>query len=180
MEGTKFGYQVIYSRRKTVVIQIRNAEVIVRCPYGTKDSIIEEFVKSKSLWVQKNLEEQYRASRLPKYTEAQIAELKAAAKIDLRQRVEKYAPIVGVSYSKISIRHQKSRWGSCSSKGSLSFNCLLMLAPEAVRDYVVVHELCHRRQMNHSAVFWAEVARVLPEYKQSRQWLKNSGKQIIR
>lgn len=180
MEGTNFDYQVIYSRRKTIAIQIRNAEVIVRCPYGTKDSIIENFVNDKSLWVQKNLVEQYRASRVPKYTEAQIAELKAAAKIDLQQRVEKFAPIVGVSYSKITIRHQKSRWGSCSSKGGLSFNCLLMLAPEAVRDYVVVHELCHRRQMNHSELFWAEVARVLPEYKQCKEWLKNSGKQIIR
>ena len=180
MKDTNFGYQVIYSRRKTMAIQIRNAEVIVRCPYGTKDSIIEAFVKSKSLWIQQNRNEQYLVSQLPKYTEAQIKELKAAAKIDLQQRVEKYAPVVGVSYSKITIRQQKSRWGSCSSKGSLSFNCLLMLAPEAVRDYVVVHELCHRRQMNHSALFWAEVARVLPEYKQYRKWLKDSGKHIIR
>ena len=180
MKDTNFGYQVIYSRRKTMAIQIRNAEVIVRCPYGTKDSMIEAFVMSKSLWIQQNLKEQYQTSQLPKYTEAQIKEFKAAAKIDLQQRVEKYAPIVAVSYSAITIRHQKSRWGSCSGKGNLSFNCLLMLAPEAVRDYVVVHELCHRKQMNHSPAFWAEVAKALPEYKQYRKWLKDNGKRIIR
>ena len=69
-------------------------------------------------------------------------------------RVKYYADIIGVTYGKITIRNQKTRWGSCSSKGNLNFNCLLMLMPPEVIDYVVVHELCHRKQMNHSKAFW--------------------------
>ena len=82
-------------------------------------------------------------------------------------RVEYFARIIGVTYGNITIRNQKTRWGSCSSKGNLNFNCLLMLAPPEVLDYVVVHELCHRKQMNHSKAFWTEVENVFPDYKKS-------------
>jgi predicted metal-dependent hydrolase len=96
------------------------------------------------------------------------------------QRVAHYAPLIGVTYGRITIRNQRSKWGSCSSKGNLNFNCLLMLCPPEVRDYIVVHELCHRKQMNHSPAFWAEVARVLPEYKSREAWLKANGPSILR
>lgn len=101
------------------------------------------------------------------------------ALVDIPQRVRMFAPIVGVEYGRITIRMQKSRWGSCSSKGNLNFNCLLMAMPEEVRDYVVVHELCHRKQMNHSDKFWAEVEKVLPDYKVSRKWLRDNGEEIM-
>lgn len=101
------------------------------------------------------------------------------ALVDIPQRVKKFAPIVGVEYGRITIRMQKSRWGSCSSKGNLNFNCLLMAMPEEIRDYVVVHELCHRKQMNHSDKFWAEVEKVLPDYKASRKWLRDNGEEIM-
>ena len=95
------------------------------------------------------------------------------------ERVEYFAKVIGVTYGKITIRNQKTRWGSCSSKGNLNFNCLLMLAPSEVLDYVVVHELCHRKQMNHSKAFWLEVEKVLPIYKEVRKWLKEEGSQMI-
>ena len=69
--------------------------------------------------------------------------------------------------------------GSCSSRGNLNFNCLLMLAPPEVLDYVVVHELAHRKQMNHSALFWQEVARECPDYKKSLRWLKDGGGALL-
>ena len=94
-------------------------------------------------------------------------------------RVEYFARIIGVTYGNITIRNQKTRWGSCSSKGNLNFNCLLMFAPPEVLDYVVVHELCHRKQMNHSKAFWAEVEKVFPDYKKSIKWLKEEGSQIM-
>ena len=84
-----------------------------------------------------------------------------------------------MTYDRITIRRQHSRWGSCSSKGNLNFNCLLALVPEAVLDYIIVHELCHRRHMNHSPVFWAEVARLLPDYPQARTWLRDKGGALI-
>ena len=102
-------------------------------------------------------------------------ELADKALIVIPERVKEYAPKVGVTYGRITIRNQRTRWGSCSSKGNLNFNCLLMLFPDEVIDYVVVHELCHRKHMNHSAAFYAEVARVFPEYRKYQKWLKENG-----
>ena len=95
------------------------------------------------------------------------------------KRVAHYAARMGVTYGRITIRHQRTRWGSCSSNGNLNFNCLLMLAPPEVLDYVVVHELCHRKYMNHSKQFWAEVAKVMPDYKKCERWLKEEGSLLI-
>jgi predicted metal-dependent hydrolase len=96
------------------------------------------------------------------------------------ERAAHFAPLVGVQYGRITIRNQKTRWGSCSSKGNLNFNCLLMLAPPEVLDYVIVHELCHRKEMNHSPRFWSEVAKVIPDYKKHEKWLKTEGTRLMR
>ena len=98
----------------------------------------------------------------------------------LPERIARFAPLVGVSYGRVTVRPMRSRWGSCSSDGSLSFNCLLSRCPAEVADYVVVHELCHRKEMNHSPRFWAEVARILPDYARQRTWLKENGGDLIR
>lgn len=105
--------------------------------------------------------------------------IKKSARKDLTARVEYFAPIIGVKYNRIAIRCQKTRWGSCSSKQNLNFNCLLMMAPEEVRNYVVIHELCHLKQMNHSRLFWAEVEKAMPDYKKWRKWLKDNGRYIM-
>jgi hypothetical protein len=116
---------------------------------------------------------------MPKFTTEELKALKKAAAEKIPERVKFFAPIVGADYGKITIRSQRTRWGSCSARGDLSFNCLLMLCPGDVLDYVVVHELCHRKQMNHSAAFWSEVERVLPDYKSRRKWLKDNGGGLI-
>ena len=105
--------------------------------------------------------------------------MKDEAKRVIPDRVKYYAGIMGVTFGKITIKNQKTRWGSCSSKGNLNFNCLLMLTPDKVRDYVVIHELCHLKQMNHSKMFWAEVEKVMPDYKVYRQWLSRNGNMLI-
>ena len=86
---------------------------------------------------------------------------------------------MGLRYGNITIKNQLTRWGSCSSLNNLNFNCILMLTPEIIRDYVVVHELCHLKEMNHSKKFWAEVANVMPEYKIYEKWLKENGGALI-
>ena len=98
------------------------------------------------------------------FDEEELRCLVKEARRRFTERAAYYAPLVGVSYERIAIRRQRTKWGSCSSKGNLNFNCLLALAPPAVLDYVVVHELCHRKEMNHAPRFWAEVRRILPDY----------------
>ena len=88
------------------------------------------------------------------------------------ERVEYYAELMGVSYGRITIREQKTRWGSCSCKGNLNFNWKLMLMPPEILDYVVVHELAHRKEMNHSRDFWKIVEQVLPDYQERRKRLR--------
>ena len=95
------------------------------------------------------------------------------------ERTAYFAEKIGVSYGRITLRQQKTRWGSCSANGNLNFNWLLILAPPEVLDYVVVHELCHRRQMNHSQAFWNEVSAVLPGYKEQKKWLKDNGWKLM-
>ena len=109
----------------------------------------------------------------------EITELKAKAKEELLAIVKKYASLMGVTYNRITIRHQKTRWGSCTKTGNLSFNCLLMKMPENVRDYVIIHELAHRKELNHSTKFWAIVAEYCPWYKEAKLWLKENGNKLM-
>ena len=171
-------YRLVRSSRKTIAIQIMpNGEVVVRAPKRMPKAAIEAFFWENRDWVEKHLAKQ--TPPLPAFTDAQIRSLTQKAKLVIPERVAYYAPIVGVTYGKITIRSQRTRWGSCSSHGNLNFNCLLMLAPENVMDYVVVHELCHRKEMNHSSKFWAEVERVLPDYRQCRHWLKENAQTLM-
>ena len=108
-----------------------------------------------------------------------IRKLADQASVVIPKRVEYFAEKIPVTYGRITIRNQKTRWGSCSGKGNLNFNCLLMLAPPEVLDYVVVHELCHRKEMNHSERFWREVENILPDYRERKKWLKENGGRLI-
>lgn len=176
--------EVRRSNRKTMTIEVtKDAKVLVRAPYRMPTSEIQRFVNEKSDWIEKNiqkiLEKQQEISELESLTMEQIRELAEQALEVIPQRVAYYAQLIGVTYGKITIRNQKTRWGSCSGKGNLNFNCLLMLTPPEVQDYVVVHELCHRKEMNHSQRFWNEVEKVLPDYRDRRKWLKENGGRII-
>ncbi len=177
-----YKYELIRSNRTTIALQIKgDGRIIVRAPLRMAARDIQRFVDSKAAWIEKHLAiiQQRKNPVEAAFTLEQLQQLADAAKSDLPQRVARFAAIVGVTYGRITIRAQKSRWGSCSGKGNLNFNCLLMLCPEDVRDYVVVHELCHRKELNHSPRFWAEVEKVLPGYKVQRKWLKDNGGGLI-
>ena len=173
-------YRLIRSSRKTVAIQITPAgEVLLRCPRRMSVKEAEAFLERKRAWVGKHLEKLARQPAEVPLSEEAVKALARQAAEDIPKRVARFAAAMGVEYGRITIRSQRTRWGSCSAKGNLNFNCLLMLCPEEVRDYVVVHELCHRRQLNHSPRFWAEVERILPAYPQQRRWLKEHGGSLI-
>jgi predicted metal-dependent hydrolase len=93
----------------------------------------------------------------------------------IKDRIDNYASKIGVYPKKVTIREQNTRWGSCSSKGNINLNRKLVMAPSKVIDYVIVHELCHMREMNHSKNFWNIVSEVCPDFKESQKWLKDNG-----
>ena len=115
----------------------------------------------------------------PPLSESELNCLYAEAQKVIPPIVRHYAGIMGVLFGRITIRCQKTRWGSCSSKNNLNFNCLLMLMTPYEIEYVVVHELAHLKELNHSPAFWAEVERVLPDYAERRRSLKEKGEQIM-
>jgi len=173
-------YRLIRSNRRTVSIQITpQGEVVVRCPRRAPAGRIQAFVESKRGWIEKNLAKLAEKTRMPALSAEELQALADQAARYIPERTAYFAPKVGVRYGRVTIRSQRTRWGSCSAQGNLNFNCLLMLAPRDVLDYVVVHELCHRKQMNHAPEFWAEVERVLPQYKNCRKWLKENGNALI-
>lgn len=179
--------KIIRSNRKTVAIQINNdLSVTVRAPKKATKKDIEKILRDKEPWIQKHMEQvkntmkKYEEKGYKRLTDEQVYELAKQALEYIPRRVEYFANIMGVDYKKITIRNQKTRWGSCSQKGNLNFNCLLMLMPPEVIDYVVVHELCHRKEMNHSKQFWNEVEKILPYYKEAVMWLKSEGSLIAR
>ncbi len=170
-------YQIIRSSRKTLSIEVtRDGRVLARAPYRFPERDIERFIREKEERIKKRIEmiHDIRDSVQP-LTKEEIKDLARSAKKTIPERVNFYAKQMGVTFGRITIRHQKTRWGSCSDDGNLNFNCLLMLAPAEVLDYVVVHELCHLKELNHSGSFWEEVERVMPGYRKPAQWLEENG-----
>lgn len=180
--------KIIRSNRRTIAVEIkRDLRVIVRAPVWMKQADIEKFIKEKTPWIYKHLElmkarnaVKAEEGEIKAFTEEEIRALGEQALTVIPPKVEALAQVLGVSYGKITIRNQRTRWGSCSSKGNLNFNCLLMLCPDDVVEYVIIHELCHRKHMNHSKEFWATVETYCPDYKKRKAWLKENGNKWIR
>lgn len=175
--------EIIRSCRKTVSIQIRpNGAVVFRAPMGMPEEEIRRVLQEKQNWIKAHREKaminQKHAVQSP-LTAEDLRSLAQEAAAALPPVVKEYAARMGVNYGRVTIRNQVSRWGSCSASGNLNFNCLLMLAPPEVREYVVVHELAHRRHMDHSAAFWQEVEDVMPNYREQVRWLKENGGELI-
>lgn len=184
MKIGEYNVEVRRSKRKSATIKITaDMQIVVFVPLYVSDNEIEKMVISKSKWidehmlkVQSTIDER---SKLEKITFEQVKELADQAVEYIPKRVKYYAEKENFVYNKITIKNLVSRWGSCSTKGNLNFNCLLMLTPDYVIDYIVVHELCHLREMNHSEKFWAEVEKIMPDYQRAELWLKQSGGNLI-
>jgi predicted metal-dependent hydrolase len=166
--------EIIRSNRRTLALQITaDGRVVARAPLHISDRDILRFAESRAAWIDAHLARRKAAGNaVQPFTVEEMKAMAERARIVIPRRVAYYAPLVGVSVGRITLRFQRTRWGSCSVKGNLSFNAVLAAMDAELLDYVVVHELCHRRQMNHSPRFWAEVARVCPDWRRRRDELK--------
>ncbi len=169
-------YEWIRSGRKTIAIQVKpDGRIVVRSPYRVSRKQVERFLEEKSQWIKTQQEKLRKGEEAKREITDEMRKRGVRMAMELiPERVRYYADIMGISYGRITIREQKTRWGSCSSKGNLNFNWKLMLMPEGVLDYVVVHELAHRIEMNHSKAFWAVVEQVLPDYRKRKALLRET------
>lgn len=162
--------KIIKSFRKTLTLKVdRTWELIIKAPYFTTKRRIEDFIKKHKDWIEKRVEVARNRKSLTKW---EILELKKNAKDYIPKRVELLALKYSLKYNLVKITSAKTRWGSCTSKKNLNFTYRLMLAPEEVIDYVIIHELAHLKHMNHSKKFWEEVWKMMVDYKKHEKWLK--------
>lgn len=188
-EDTTIPCTIHFSDRKSISIQIKeDATVHVRVPFYTGPGAARRFIEEKREWIRIN--HQKMLSRLAENAEPALSPVQQkqteilkkrflnAAKTYFPRRCAELQKLTGGVYDKISIRNQKTRWGSCSQTGTLSFNYRLMMAPPQVSDYVIVHELCHLTHMNHSDAFWKKVADIMPDYTVHRRWLRDHGHEL--
>mgnify|MGYP004518153529 CR=1 FL=1 len=197
IDGTDYDIEVIRSIRRTISLEITSVGIRLRIPRRLSDLERDIFLQKHAGWLKKKLAARTKrqqgdgygdiddvkpfsgmgTDRFPVYAELPAKD-KAVIKKAFEDRVSYYADIMGVSYNRITIRDQKTRWGSCSSKGNLNFNFRLYYMPQHLMDYVIVHELSHRRHMDHSKEFWNEVGRFYPEYKKCVEELRIAGSDI--
>ena len=162
-------YRLIRSRRKTLSIEVQlGGEVVVRAPLRAPLSQVDAFAQSRQGWVQKHRARLQNQPAPRQYTEEEVTALKQKARIHLAERVEYYGALMGLMPQGITITQARTRYGSCSIKKRISFSCFLMQSPPEAIDYVVVHELCHLKHMDHSERFYALLSSVLPDWKQRK------------
>ena len=166
-------YEVNFSKRRTVTLKVRDGKLFVLAPTGTPSEYIENIIFRHRRWISDRMATQERKAEMEStLTDEDIARLKREARLYFTEKTEYFAAVMGLDYKKVRISSAKGRFGSCSSSGNISYTYRLMLYPEAAREYVVVHELAHLREMNHSSRFYAIVAGVLPDYKSRKRLLK--------
>lgn len=163
-------YTVVRAKIKNIYIQIKNGKVIVKAPKQVKEEYLKELVEKKSKWINKKLEDgrkETKENNKP-ITEKQIEYLKQT----IETSIEKYTKNIGQRPRKITIKNIKYAWGSCSAKKNITININLARKKKEIIEYVVLHELCHLREMNHSKKFWDLVEKNMPKYKEYRKQLK--------
>lgn len=175
----EYRVEVIKSLRRSLVLTVKNGVIIVKAPVSFSDRKIDEFLRSKRGWIDKRLKEYEESKNAVKLADEEIEKLRYETKKIVNDLANKYSKIIGVSFNKITVKKQRTVWGSCSIKSNLNFNLLLSLMPKEVVEYVVIHELCHLKEMNHSNKFWRLVKTYCNEYEYCKKWLRIEGKKIL-
>lgn len=156
------GDRIPFLGRQLVLTVIREER-----KYGRIKCVNERII----MWVPYDADYEYKRELLEKWYRKQAAEV-------FQKKTCEYASVLHVSFDAVFIKDQKSRWGSCSGRGNLNFNFRLVMAPEEICDYVIIHEMCHLIHMNHSEDFWMLVESVCPKYKEYKRWLKVNGQKL--
>lgn len=159
------------SRQKNIRLLSRdNGSLVVSAPHTCTKEFIDDVVARNVMWIKKNI---ITKRRLITVDPAVVAHMKKIARPMVEAKLLQFNAYYGYKYKRVQIRYQNSRWGSCSTNGTLSFNCAIMCLPHALREYIVVHEICHIARMDHSPAFWALVEETIPDYKKLRRELKS-------
>lgn len=162
-------------RTKKISVGVyHDGRVMVSKPTRVSIAYIEKMMQEKFLWIQEKLGMIIKKHSVLglRHTAKEYAQYRVQAKELAQRRLEYFNEHYQCAYKKIFIKNQKTRWGSCSSKGNLNFNYKIIFLPQSLQDYLVVHELCHLREMNHSRAFWNLVAERIPDYKKLSKQLK--------
>lgn len=169
MEYEIIPYEVKRLKIKNLYIYIKNGKVIVKAPMRLKDKYIQDFVTKKSKWINQKIKEEQEQSK-----ETEMIEQKDVEKLErlVKSNIEKYSKLLQETPNKVRIREIKYAWGSCSSNRNITINQKLAKKDEKIIEYVVLHEMCHLKYMNHSKAFWNLVETYLPNYKKYRKKLK--------
>ncbi|MFC1720949.1 M48 family metallopeptidase [Patescibacteria group bacterium] len=179
MTNEKINYSVKKSKRaKRMRLAVHcDGRVIVTVPTGMGDSLVQKFINEKMGWISKKIKffEQYDLRLVRPYSKTDYLKHKDVAKTLVEKRIEYFNKNCEFSFNRISVKNQKTRWGSCSGKKNLNFNYKIVFLSQKLQDYIIVHELCHLKEMNHSRKFWIQVESILPDYKAMRKDLKNHG-----
>lgn len=154
-----------------------DGSVAVISPFGVQPSIIEKFISDKKQWVWNKIQffknEEGKIAR--NFSRKDYLKNKDKAFSLVSERAEFYKKAHDFSFNKIFIKNQKTRWGSCSLKRNLNFNYKILFLPEKYRDYIIVHEMCHLKEFNHSKKFWTLVEKIFPDYLEIRKELRGCG-----
>lgn len=161
------------AQRMRVAVYV-DGDVVVTKPIGTTTEKLKKFVEAKKHWILKKLEANTTTviSELQESSREHFRNNESEALELVTRKVDEWNKKLDYKYTDIAVKQLKSRWGSCSHGGSLSFNYKILFLPESLQDYVIVHELCHLKQPNHSPKFWSLVAKTLPNYEHLRSAIK--------
>ena len=152
----------------------QGGEFVVTAPQSIHESLIEQFIIKKSQWVIDKIEyfKRFSGQIFLKSGKRDFVKYKDEALILAQRRIEYFNTIYNFEINKISIKNQKTRWGSCSKKGNINFNYKIALLPQELSDYIIVHELCHLGELNHSRKFWSLIYKTIPNFSERREQLK--------
>ena len=168
IDGQSWSYFLENRPGRSLRLEIKDGKIYLFKPRWVAEKSAQEFLVSRRAWLERTLKKEREQIPLLPLSPQECLVFKEK----LEARLEHFNRFYNFSWRQISVRHQTARWGSCSAGGILSFNSRIQRLPENLQDYIIVHELCHLGEANHSSSFWALVARVVPDYKERRQQLK--------